>query len=96
LRKGRVRISEADIYEALAFARATSCETVVLAYPALPSNSQLQLGEVFLFEEVSVDKTRICGVEVEVRGISQRGELRFLVSGCYMVWKNDCNLRGII
>ncbi|MEO1247828.1 MAG: restriction endonuclease, partial [Pseudomonadota bacterium] len=32
--RGRNRISEADVYEALAFARATGCDTVILAYPA--------------------------------------------------------------
>jgi len=74
--KGRVRISEADVYEALAFAKATTCDTVVLAYPALPSNGQLLLGQVLPFEQVSVDKTRIYGVEIEVRGISQRGGLK--------------------
>jgi 5-methylcytosine-specific restriction enzyme subunit McrC len=76
--KGRVRISEADVYEALAFARATACDTVVLAYPALPSNSPLQLGQVVSFEMVSVDKTSIYGVEIEVRGISRRGGLKLL------------------
>jgi len=74
--KGRVRISEADVYEALAFARATTCDTVVLAYPALPSNSPLPLGQVLSFEQVSVDKTRIYGVQIEVRGISQRAGLK--------------------
>lgn len=74
--KGRVRISEADAYEALAFARATACDTVVLAYPALPSNSHLPLGHVASFERVSVDKTCIYGIQIEVRGISQRGGLK--------------------
>jgi hypothetical protein len=79
--KGLVRISEADVYEALAFARATTCDTVVLAYPALPSNSQLPLGQVLLFEQVSVDKTRIYGVQIEVRGISQRAGLKLFSTG---------------
>lgn len=32
--KGPMRISENDTYEAMAFAKASLCETVVLAYPA--------------------------------------------------------------
>jgi 5-methylcytosine-specific restriction enzyme subunit McrC len=74
--KGRVRISEADVYEALAFARATSCDTIVLAYPALPSQSEQLLGAVTLFEQVTIDKTQIFGLQVEVRGISRQGGLR--------------------
>lgn len=88
--KGRVRISEADVYEALAFARATVCDTVVLAYPALPSNSQLSPGQVLSFEQVLVDKTRICGVQIEVRGISQRGGLKLFSD------RMGQGLRGII
>ena len=73
--KGRVRISEADVYEALAFARATMCDTVVLAYPALPVGLHPAPGQRLLFEQISVEKTRIHGVQMEVRGISQRGGL---------------------
>lgn len=73
--KGRLRISEADAYEAFAFSKATNCESVVLAYPALPGKQQLPLGQVALFERINIDKTRIYGVEVEVRGISRKGGL---------------------
>jgi hypothetical protein len=73
--KGRLRISEADTYEALAFSKATDCEIVVLAYPALPGKERLPLGQVLLFEQIEIDKIRIYGVQVEVRGISQKGGL---------------------
>lgn len=74
--KGRVRISEADVYESLAFARATGCNLVVLAYPALPIATKRQLGIATLFENVIVDSISILGVEVETRGISQQAGLR--------------------
>jgi hypothetical protein len=73
--KGRLRISEADAYEALAFSKATDCEIVVLAYPALPGRERLPLGQVLLFERIDIDKTRIYGVQVEVRGIARKGGL---------------------
>jgi len=74
--KGRLRISPSDAYEALAFSKATNCDIVVLAYPALPGYQRLPLGQVVLFERIDIDKTRICGVQIEVRGISQKGGLR--------------------
>lgn len=73
--KGRLRISEADTYEAFAFSKATDCKSVVLAYPALPGKQQLPIGRVDLFERIIIDKTRIYGVQVEVRGISRKGGL---------------------
>lgn len=73
--KGKLRISEADAYEALAFSKATGCESVVLAYPALPGKQRLPLGQVDLFERISIDETQIYGVQIEVRGISQKGGL---------------------
>lgn len=74
--KGPVRMAEADTYEALAFARAAACGSVVLAYPALPSGVHRPLGHTSLFERVEVDGVRIYGVQVELRGISRRSGLR--------------------
>jgi hypothetical protein len=74
--KGRLRISEADAYEAFAFAKATSCDTVILAYPALPSEKPLLLGETTLFERLDIQEVRVYGVQVEVRGISGRSGLK--------------------
>jgi len=73
--KGKLRISESDVYEALAFSKATECESVVLAYPALPGKVQLPLGDVRLFERIDIEQTRIYGVQIEVRGISRKGGL---------------------
>lgn len=74
--KGKVRVSEADAYEALAFARATKCETVILAYPALPSAEQRPLGDTVFFERLDVAGTRIYAAQVEVRGVSRRSGLK--------------------
>ncbi len=74
--KGLLRISEADIYEALAFSHATKCNQVVLAYPSLPSDLTKSVGTCTVFEKVQVDAVRIVGIQIESRLISKVGALR--------------------
>lgn len=78
--KGQLRITEADIYEALAFARASRHNLVVLAYPAQPHNSAEPVGTCTIFERVQVDAVRIVGLQIESRGISKSGALRLFAS----------------
>lgn len=74
--KGQLRISESDIYEALAFSRATACNHVVLAYPAQASDKLLHIGACTVFEKVQVDAVQIVGIQIESRFISKTGALR--------------------
>jgi 5-methylcytosine-specific restriction enzyme subunit McrC len=74
--KGQLRITEADIYEALAFSRATACNIVVLAYPAQPAEAPQSVGTCTVFEKVQVGAVQIVGVQIESRLISKRGALR--------------------
>ncbi len=74
--KGRLRISEADIYEALAFSKATGCNFVALAYPAQPGDAPQPVGTCTVFEKVVVDAVQIVGVQIETRLISKTGALR--------------------
>jgi len=79
---GRTTISNADIYEALAFARATKARDVVLAYPCrlaegAPTGPELA-GGYREFATASVDAVTIRGVEFGVRGIAQPHGLRRL------------------
>lgn len=74
--KGELRISEADIYESLAFAKATGCARIILAYPALPSTPALPPGSCTPFERVEIDGVLIIGTQVEVRTISKSGALK--------------------
>ena len=78
--KGQLRISEADIYEALVFAKASTCNLVVLAYPALPGETQQAVGTCAVFEKVRVDAVQIVGIQVESRFISKTGALRTFAS----------------
>lgn len=73
--KGQLRISEADIYESLAFARAAMCNLVILAYPALPSDKPQPVGTCKVFEKVQVEAVQIVGVQIESRFISKTGAL---------------------
>lgn len=74
--KGQLRISEADIYEALAFAKATGCNLVALAYPAQPHGDPQPVGSCTVFEKVTVDKVQIVGIQIESRMISKKGALK--------------------
>lgn len=78
--KGQLRISEADVYEALAFSRATGCDLVALAYPAQPGDLSQPVGTCTVFETVQVDTVRIVGVQVETRHISKTGALKIFAS----------------
>jgi len=74
--KGQLRITEADIYEALAFSRATGCNLVVLAYPAQPGDVPQPVGTCIVFEKAQVEAVRIIGIHIESRLISKSGALR--------------------
>lgn len=74
--KGPLRIAEADIYEAFAFSKATGCDQVILAYPALADAVRQIPGTCSVFERVEIDRVRIVGVQIEARTISKTGALR--------------------
>ncbi len=74
--KGQLRISEADIYEALAFSKATGCNLVALAYPAQPGDAPQPVGTCMVFEKAVVDAVQIVGIQIESRLISKTGALR--------------------
>ncbi len=78
--KGQLRISEADIYEALAFSRATGCDFVALAYPAQPADAPQHVGTCTVFERVVVGTVQIVGIQLESRLISRTGGLRVFAS----------------
>ena len=72
-------ISSGDLYEALAFSRATSARDVFLIYPMTIGKGAEPLGFVGSVNEVGtvrVDDTRVRAIELGVRGISETGGLR--------------------
>lgn len=78
-RRGAQSISNADIYEALAFSRATAVKDVVLAYPKSVDPSNLELctvGNAVEFSNVTVEDVNIRAIEIGVCGISRRGGLK--------------------
>ncbi|HEY1396751.1 5-methylcytosine restriction system specificity protein McrC [Roseateles sp.] len=78
--KGQLRISEADIYEALAFAKATGCNLVALAYPAQPGDALQPVGTCMVIEKVVVDAVQIVGIQIEIRSIAKTGALRLFAA----------------
>lgn len=69
------RITESDIYESMAFSRASNGCPVVLAYPRTSDRPVLELGRLTVLERVSIGETQIIAADVEVRGISIKGGL---------------------
>lgn len=78
---GQQRVAEADIYEAMAFARAADANRIVLVYPKTASAAQLPVGTTTVFECVHVDGLTIWGVEAEVRGIAGKSGLKAFATG---------------
>lgn len=76
-----LRISSGDLYESLAFLRATKAKKMCLLYPALHSPDHLPLGEWQRFDEVEVDDLTVEGFEVQMQGLSQRGGFDTLITG---------------
>lgn len=76
IEKDRLKTKESDLYEALAFAKATGCTSVVLAYPAPPQGASPVPGNCVIFEYVEVDKVRVTSIYVETRSIAKPGALR--------------------
>lgn len=73
--KGQLRLSEADIYEALAFSKATKCNLIALVYPAQPGALQ-PVGSCLVFERAQVDAVQIMGIQIESRQISKANGLK--------------------
>jgi 5-methylcytosine-specific restriction enzyme subunit McrC len=74
-------ISNADIYESLAFSRATGISEVVLVYPRPVKEAvhfRDEVGHAAEFSRVEADSILIRAVEVGVRGISGRSGLKNL------------------
>jgi hypothetical protein len=80
IEKGRLRIGEADIYEALAFSKATGCNLVALAYPAQPNGAPQPVGTCTVFEKAVVDAVQVVGIQIETRLISRSGALKMFAA----------------
>lgn len=74
------KIAPADLYEAIAFARASGLDRVLLTYPRPASRAKVELGTTQTFDRVDVQKVAVLGVEVECRGLSGSGGFRTFAS----------------
>lgn len=75
IEKGSIRISESDIYESIAFSKASGISKVVLAYPMLATTPFSELGSCIPFERVNVEDIEIFGIQVDARTISKKNAL---------------------
>lgn len=79
----RTRISEGDLYEALAFASATRASRVILVYPAVPETTDGAgaLGACKVTERIEVNDVTVVALAVGACGVSKRGGLRAFSNG---------------
>lgn len=78
---GQIRISEQDLYEAIAFSKGAECKNVILAYPAI-SSENTKLGQATIIEKIEVGNITVIGVGIETRGISSLGGLNRFSKKC--------------
>ncbi len=68
------RVSEADLYEAMAFMQAAESSLAILVYPLAPRNgASPSTGATAVFERIDVPAGTVIGATLDVRGISHRG-----------------------
>lgn len=81
--RGTKSVSNADIYEAIAFSRATSVKDVVLVYPRtfdIANPETCAVGNATEFSNITVDDIQIRALDLGVCGISKRGGLKKFVT----------------
>jgi hypothetical protein len=72
-------VSNADLYESLAFMRASGCNRTVLVYPSTADESSEPIGTLREFDRVEVGQQLISAVTLQTRGIARRGGFALLV-----------------
>jgi 5-methylcytosine-specific restriction enzyme subunit McrC len=74
-------VAPADLYEALAFMKASATATTLLVYPGTPQNSTGIPGAFAVFDRISVGDRNVFAATVEISGISERRGLGDLSRG---------------
>lgn len=77
----RNTIASADLYESLAFLRATETKRIVLVYPSQLPLEQLRTGKWKEFDRVRVDDYEIVAMEIQLQGLASRDGFDRLVTG---------------
>lgn len=66
-------ISNADIYEGMAFCMAAGCKNLMLLYPRTDYDRVLEVGQLEIFNIVKINDLQIMGAKVEMTGIASPG-----------------------
>lgn len=75
----RETVSNADLYESLAFMRASGCNRTFLVYPSTADQSSEPIGTLRQFDNVEIGAQSIGAVTLQTRGIARRGGFGALV-----------------
>lgn len=80
--RGNATVQPADLYESLAFSRATGQGVVCLVYPRVPdANGPTSTGAVRMLERIEVDEVRVVALDVAVKGLSAPAGLKRFCDG---------------
>jgi len=89
--KGRsdreARISNADLYESLAFMEASGLRTTLLVYPSSRSNHETNIdtGAIEVLDQIIVGERRVVAAAIDVVGISKRDGYKHFCDGVFRV-----------
>lgn len=72
-------VANADIYEAVAFGKASGCEKVILLYPETNTKCN-ELGKLNVFNRIDIQGTIIIGAKVDLTGIASAGGIKTFIS----------------
>jgi 5-methylcytosine-specific restriction enzyme subunit McrC len=70
-------VTNADVYEALAFMNASKCNKMILLYPEVDPSGDI--GTIRKFESIEVEDKTIKAVSIQIRGISESGGFNRMV-----------------
>lgn len=90
------RVSEADLYEAMAFMQAAESPLAILVYPLAPRNGACpSTGATAVFERIVVPAGTVIGATLDVRGISLRGGFGTVADGLARLVYSESEALGV-
>ncbi len=82
-------INSSDVYESLAFLKASGATYIGLLYPTTKKPLDLPLGNWSSFDKVVIENMTIEGIEIQIEGIAQHGGFARLVAETRAVLSRD-------
>lgn len=79
--EGFDHITNADLYESLAFAKAANAKSIILVYPQTDDNPSVKTGDSYVAEVVTMGSVQVHALCIQLNGIAKPGGLLTFVTG---------------